>query len=40
MDETVEAIIDRFSDHLSSWDQLGVEPVKNILQVFPFPWFF
>ena len=40
MDEGVEAVIDCLSDHLSSWDELGVEPVENILEVFPLSGFF
>ena len=40
MDQGVEAISDCLSDHFSSWNQLGVESVKNILQVFSFLWFF
>lgn len=40
MDETVKAVVDSFPDHLSSGDQLGVESVENVLEVFSFPWFF
>ena len=38
MDETVEAVVDGLSDHLSPGDQLGVESVENVLEVFSFPW--
>lgn len=40
MDQSVEAIGNGLSDHLSSWNQLGVKSVKNILQVLSFLWFF
>lgn len=33
VDESVEAIRDGLSDHLSPWHQLGVKPVQDILQV-------
>lgn len=36
MDETVEAIVDGFSDHFSSGNQFGVEAMQNVLQVFSF----
>lgn len=31
VDESVEAIRDGLSDHLSPWHQLGVKPVQDIL---------
>lgn len=33
VNETVEAVIDGFSNHLSPGDQLSIEPMENILQV-------
>jgi hypothetical protein len=40
VDQGVEAIGDGLSDHLSSWDELGVESVKNVLQVLSLLWLF
>lgn len=40
MDERVETVVDCFSDHLSPWDQLGVESVEDVLEVLPLPGFF
>jgi len=39
MDETIEAIVDSFSDHFSSRDQLSIESVENIFQILSFSWF-
>ena len=36
VDEGVELVGHGFSDHLPSWDQLGIKSVENILQVFSF----
>ena len=36
MDEGEEALIDSLSDHLSSWNQFGVEFVENVFQVVSF----
>lgn len=33
MDQSIEALVDSLSDHLTSWDKLSVEFVKNILQI-------
>lgn len=33
VDQGVEALVDGLSDHLPSWDQLGVKLVKDILEV-------
>jgi hypothetical protein len=38
VDQGVEAIGDGLSDHLSSWHQLGVQSVENVLQVFSLLW--
>lgn len=40
VDECVEAVGDCLSDHLSSWDELCVEAVKNVLQILTLTWFF
>ena len=40
MDQGVEAISDGLSDHLSSWNKLGVESVQDVLQVLSFLWLF
>lgn len=40
VDESVEAISDGLSDHLSSGDKLGVESVENVLEIFSFSGFF
>ncbi len=40
MDEGVEAVVDCLSDHLSSWDELGVESVEDVLEVFSLSGFF
>ena len=34
VDEGVEAVSDRFPDHFSPWDKLGVESVQDVLEVF------
>lgn len=39
MDEGVEAIRDRLSDHFSSWYKLGIESVQDIFEVLSFLWF-
>jgi hypothetical protein len=39
VDETVEAVGDSFSDHLPSWDQLGIQSMQDVLEVFPLSWF-
>ncbi len=36
MDQGVELVGDGFSDHFSSWDELGVESVEDVLKVFSF----
>lgn len=36
MNQAVETIVDGFSDHFSSWDELCVESVQNVLQVLSF----
>lgn len=33
--ETVETIVDGFSDHLTTRDQLGIQAMQNVLEVFP-----
>jgi len=40
MDETVEAIIDCLTNHLSSRNKLGVKTMENVFQVLSFSWFF
>lgn len=35
VDEGVEAVVDGLSDHLTPGHQLGVKPVKDVLEVFP-----
>lgn len=40
MDERVEAVIDGLSNHLSSRDKLGIEPVEDVLEVFSLPGLF
>ena len=40
VDESVEAISDGLSNHFSSGDELGVESVKDILEIFSFSGFF
>ena len=40
MDETVEAVINGFSDHFSPGDQLSIKSMKNILKIFSFSRFF
>ena len=36
MDQSEEALVDGLSDHFSPWDKLGVQLVKNVLEVVPF----
>ena len=36
MDQTVEAVVDGFSDHFSTGDQFGVQSMKNVLQILSF----
>lgn len=38
VDENVEVVIHTPTDHLSSRDQLGVEPVQDILKILPLSW--
>ena len=33
VNECKEALVDGLTDHLSSWDELGIQLVKNVLQV-------
>jgi len=40
MDETVKAVIDRFTNHFPSWDKLRIKAMQNVLQIFSFSWFF
>jgi len=40
VDESVEAISDGLSNHFSSGDELGIESVKDILEIFSFSGFF
>lgn len=39
MDETVKAVGDSLTDHLTTRNEFGVEPMKDVLEVFPFSWF-
>ena len=36
VNEAVEAVIDRFSDHFSSWNQFSIKSMKNIFEIFSF----
>lgn len=40
MNEGVETVVDCFSDHLSSGNELGIESVENVLKVLPLSGFF
>ena len=40
VNQSVETVCDRLSDHLSSWNQLCVQSVEDILQIFSFSGFF
>lgn len=39
MDQRVEAVCDSLSDHFSSRDKFGVEPVEDVLEVLSLPGF-
>lgn len=40
MYQTVEAVVDSFTDHLSSWHKFGIETMENVFQVLSLSWFF
>jgi hypothetical protein len=39
VNEGVEAVGDGLTDHLSPRDELGIESVENVFQIFSFSWF-